>query len=515
MKQKMNFDLVIKNGVVVDGTGSSRRKADIGIIGDKIEAIGNLESANTKTVLDAAEKVVSPGFIDVHVHSELALLEGMDRYAPLKMGVTTQLASPDGFSWAPLKKDRLKEGKQYLHVFYNDHKINTDEDMSIEKFLSIFQGNIPSNLVLQVPHSSVRVAVMGWQNRAATDNEISKMENLVREWMEAGAVAFCTGLEYEPMRWSDLRELVRLSKVTSGYGGIYVAHQRGYAQNVRVGCQETFTISKKAEIPVHISHFTVDDLAEEQINQGVQEGVDVTFDMYPYPAGCTHLLMGLPHHLQVGPPESVINRLKDKSIRLEMEDYIRRAFPLDYVKFAAVGSQLPTGWEGKSLGEVQRELGMNLTDTVCEILLKTDLQALMIYHWEKERFQYLEKTFKHPLQMISTDGIYVGNKPHPRGFGTYPKVLGEYVREKKWLNLEEAIYKMSGFPAKRFNIKNRGVLAKGNYADLVIFDPFKIEGTSTFEAPRQDPIGIEHVLVNGKIVISNGKALEGNFGRIL
>ncbi|WP_164821491.1 N-acyl-D-amino-acid deacylase family protein [Paenibacillus koleovorans] len=511
----MKFDLVIQGGLLIDGTGASAKRADLGIIGDRIEAIGDLTGADAERILDASGKVVAPGFIDVHVHSELAILGGIDQYAPLKMGVTTQLASPDGFSWAPLSQHRLLQQKAYLHAFYEDALIETNGDMSMDKLFSIFHGRLPSNLALQVPHGSIRLEAVGWEDREATEDELKRMERMVRDWMEAGAVAFCTGLEYEPMRRANLRELVRLSKVAAEYGGIYVAHQRGYAERVVAGCAETFAIAEQADIPVHISHFAVDELAGEQINFACSQGIDVTFDMYPYPAGCTHLLLAFPAELQLGSLEEVKERIKQKSIRQQYAEQLNKAFPVDRLRFASLGTQESTGWEGKTLGQVQQEMGLDLPDAICEILLSTDFQALMIYHWPQERYPILKPTFQHPLHMISTDGIYVGQKPHPRGFGTYPKVLGEFVREHKWISLEQAIYKMSGFPARQFKIKNRGTLIENHYADIVIFDPETINGNASFEHPRQDPSGIEYVLVNGKVIIHNNEISSGLYGRIL
>ncbi|WP_409345132.1 N-acyl-D-amino-acid deacylase family protein [Paenibacillus sp. MBLB4367] len=511
----MMLDILIKDGFVVDGTGSPGKRCDVGIVGDRIEAVGDLGGAVAKQVLEAANKVVCPGFIDVHVHSELALLGGPDRYAPLRMGVTTQLAGPDGFSWAPMSKARLQEQKDYLHVFYDDPLIDASGDMTIDSYLGMFRGRLPSNLALQVPHGAIRVEAMGWAGRPASEDELVRMEKMTRAWMEAGAVSFCTGLEYEPMRHAGLDELVRLSKIAAEYGGIYVAHQRGYADKVKIGCRETFAIAGQANIPVHISHLAVDDAAAEQLEWACSRGIDVTFDMYPYPAGCTHLLMGLPEALQLGSPEQVKARIGQKSVRRQYADQLANAFPLDRVVFAAVGTSEPTGWEGKTLGQVQQEMQMDLPDAICEILLRTDLQALMVYHWPKERHSCLESTFKHPSHMIGTDGLYVGLKPHPRGFGTYPKVLGQFVRENKWVSLEQAIYKMSGFPARTFRIKDRGIIARSHFADIVIFDPDEVDGPATFAEPRLNPTGIEKVIVNGQIVVNDGEIAQGLYGRIL
>ncbi|MCF8565726.1 amidohydrolase family protein [Alicyclobacillus tolerans] len=509
----MEFDVLIQNGTVIDGTGSQGYQADIGIVGDVIQAIGNLQGSQAKKTIDATGKVVCPGFIDVHVHSELAVLDGPDKYAPLKMGVTTQLASPDGFSWAPLTGNKFREMQQYLSIFYTDQTIREHTEMSIADLLAVSEGNLPSNIVLQVPHGPVRLQVVGWDDRPATDEEIGQMQRLVREWMEAGAVAFATGLEYEPMRSSDVRELAGLSKIVAEYGGVYVAHQRGYAERVKTGSSETIAVAKEANIPVHISHFTVDEDAAAMVQQGLQDGAEITFDMYPYAAGSSHLLKNLPDFMQVGPPENVLTRLKDPKYRAMMSEYLESHVAPELIHFAAVGEGAPS-WEGKSLKDVQEEMGLDLTNAISEVLIQSNLQALMIMHWPEHRVHFLEDTFKHPLHMVSTDGIYIGKRPHPRGFGTYPRVLREYVLKNQWLTMEQAIYKMTGFPAKRFNIKGRGVLGSNQYADVVVFDPQTIADKATFEQPRQDPVGIEHVFVNGHHVIEKGQVHPGNPGRI-
>ncbi|RKN79193.1 N-acyl-D-amino-acid deacylase family protein [Paenibacillus ginsengarvi] len=530
----MTFDRLIKNGWIVDGTGAARFKADIGITGDEIAAIGSLEGAEAAEIVDAEGLIVCPGFIDVHVHSELALLGGPDQYAPIRMGVTTQLASPDGFSWAPLSAEQLTEMKDYLRTFYEDDCIDPSRPMSVDDLLRLFTGSIPANIVLQVPHGSVRQAVLNWETRTATDDEIAEMARLTREWMERGAKAFATGLEYEPMRRADLRELVALSRVTAEYGGIYVAHQRGYGDNIHIGCKETFAIGTGAGIPVHISHLAIDPAAAAQLEKGAAEGADVTFDMYPYPAGSTHLLLGLPPEAQAGTPVQVRERLAGAGFRRSIAAQVELAFPQDRVRFASVGKPRPEaeyaggtlgpvpgwirdirGWEGKLIGEVRDELGIDLTDLICDLIVHTDYPSLMIFHWPPERHPYLEPTFKHPLHMVSTDGIYAGVSPHPRGFGSYPKIFREIVRENGWQTIEQAVRKMTSFPAERFSIARRGKLAKGYYADIAVFDPIRIKDRATFAEPRLTPEGVEHVLVNGRFVLKDGQVVPGHYGRIV
>ncbi|GAA3399777.1 amidohydrolase family protein [Paenibacillus hodogayensis] len=529
----MAFDLLIRKGWIVDGTGAARFKGDIGIAGDKIVAIGNLEGAEAEHVVEADGLIVCPGFIDVHVHSELALLGGPDQYAPIRMGVTTQLASPDGFSWAPLGAEQLREMKDYLATFYEDDCIDPTAAMPIDKLLDLFTGNLPSNLVLQVPHGSIRQAVLDWTTRPADDAEIAEMSRIVRDWIERGAKAFATGLEYEPMRRADLRELVALSRTVAEYGGIYVAHQRGYARNVRTGCEETFAIGVQAGIPVHISHFTVDPDAAEELERGKALGADVTFDMYPYTAGSTHLLLNLPPFAQEGSPLEVRRRLADPSFRRGLDAHIGQAFPPELVRFASVGQQRPAGsyesgmpaapewigeirgWEGRMLGDVREELGIGLTDLVCDLIVHTEYPSLMIFHWPEERHRYLEETFKHPLHMVSTDGIYAGVSPHPRGFGSYPKIFHSIVNERGWLTIEQAVRKMTAFPAERFGLDRRGRLEQGWHADIVVFDPLRIRDRATFAEPRLEPEGIDHVVVNGRFVLRDGRVVPGNPGRIV
>jgi N-acyl-D-amino-acid deacylase len=225
--------------------------------------------------------------------------------------------------------------------------------------------------------------------------------------------------------------------------------------------------------------------------------------------------MGLPESLQAGPPSRILENMRDPRVRASMQEYLEGYFPLERVVFAAAGTPKPSGWEGKSLGQVTRELGMSLSDAVGHILLETDLQALMIYHWAEERYPFLEKTFRHPLHMVSTDGIYVGEKPHPRGFGTYPKVLGQYVRENGWLTLEQAVHKMTAYPADVFRITHRGYVKEGYFADLIVFDAETIDGPATFVEPRLAPIGIDAVFVNGKIAVERGVPQPGLHGQIV
>lgn len=503
----MRCELLIQHAWIVDGTGKPGYRGSVAVDKGKIVAVGNLDGAEASTVIDGSGYAVAPGFIDVHVHSEKELVGGPDRWVGVQQGVTTQLLAPDGFSWTHLQGERREEMRQYLEVFYGDTSSEWGGE-KVEDFLSLFKGRLPSHIALQVPHGAIRASVMGWSTSTADDRQLDAMKKLTREWMEAGATAFCTGLEYEPTVHADLRELVELSKVTAEYGGVYVAHQRGNSGQKPTGTEETIEIAKQAGIGVHISHFTVDDVQADNLRRGAAEGADMTFDMYPYTAGCTHLLYYLPPWAQAGSPAQVKERLARGSDRERMASYLNEAFPPHRLRCATVKSPKYKPYIGMMLGDIAKQTGMPLHELICDMLLDSDLQALFIYHWDPVREPFLEQTYRHPLHMVSTDGIFVEGSPHPRGYGTYPRILGELVRERKWLTLEEAVWKMSGFPAKRFGLGDRGTIEVGKAADIVIFDPATVGSAATFEQPRIQPEGIRYVLVAGRFVVKDN-ALTG------
>ncbi|MDF2721227.1 MAG: N-acyl-D-glutamate deacylase [Paenibacillus sp.] len=510
----MECELLIENALIVDGTGNPAYKGNIAVDRGKIIAVGNTEGIAAAQTLNAEGLAAAPGFIDVHVHSEKELVGGPDRYAGIKQGVTTQLIAPDGFSWSHLDGKLKDEMRQYLEVFYGE----TPSDWggaTVSEFLSLFAGKLPSHLALQVPHGAIRASVMGWSTSTANDEQLDKMKQLVRQWMEAGASAFCTGLEYEPTIHADLRELVELSRVTAQYGGVYVAHQRGPNGFQPFGTEETLQIGKQAGIPVHISHFTVDNNQAENLRRGEAEGVDLSFDMYPYPAGCTHLLYYLPPWAQAGAPADVKERLASGKDRERMSAYLSGAFPPERLRCAFVKAEAYKPYVGMLLSDIVVKTGKPLPELVCDMLLQSDLQAMFIYHWDPAREPFLQQTYQHPRHMVSTDGIFVQGSPHPRGFGSYPRILGSFVRERGWLSLEQAIYKMSGFPAQRFGLRDRGRLAAGYAADIVVFDPQTVRSDAWFEQPRLAPIGIPHVLVEGSFVLRGGEVTGNLPGRVL
>lgn len=321
----MRFDTIIAGGNIVDGTGEREPfVADVGIQGDRIAAIGDLEKAETANRISIAGQVVCPGFVDVHVHSEVSLLGGRDQFAAVSQGVTTHLAAPDGFGWAPLPPEQARELWHYTRFAYGDAELPLDWQTP-DAYLGIFEGRIPANLYPQVPHCAVRVGAMGWAPRPATSDELKAMERTTREWLEAGACCLCLGLDYQPSANADLHELVYLSKVAASYDAIYAAHIRYRILGRKQAWEETIELAERAEIPVHISHERVDDEAAAVLERVDREQIDLTFESYLYPAGMTHLAMLLPMEYQTGAPDEMLAALENPGVREKSLVVLREA----------------------------------------------------------------------------------------------------------------------------------------------------------------------------------------------
>ena len=512
----MQFDYIIQGGIVVDGTGKRDPfPADVGIFQDEITAIGKLDDAQASRTIDARGKAISPGFIDVHVHSEIALLGGRDQMGSVRQGVTTQLSAPDGFGWAPLSPKQIQELWHYTQFAYGDAELSFNWKRA-EDYLGIFPGKIPANLYPQVPHCAVRLEAMGWDPRPATDVELARMEETTREWLEAGAGCLCLGLDYQPSANADLRELVALSKLASSYGAIYAAHIRYREIGRKRAWEETFELAKQSGIPVHISHERVDAESAELLERVDREDIDLTFESYLYPAGMTHLAMMLPLKFQVGSMEQRIETLHRPETREESLPHLRQSLGKDgnqIVGYTASGRYI-----GMTLAEAAASVNKPWEEFAYDLMIEENGVETFIFPWQSPREEFqttLDETAVHPRMMIASDGVYNIPHPHPRGSGCFVQYLGRYVRGRKLVSLEEAVYKMSGFPAERFGIKDRGRIAKGLAADLVVFDPETVADRSTWNNPIEPPVGVDWVLVNGVPVVEEGGLTGAVPGRVL
>ncbi len=511
----MNFDLIIRNGLVVDGSGQREPfRADVGVKDEHIEAVDDLAQATADSEIDASGRVVSPGFIDVHVHGEIALLGTPDQYGEVAQGVTTQLLAPDGFGWARLTGQLAREMWDYTLFAYGIVDVAPPWE-SIEDYLALYERKTPSNVVSQVPHCVVRAEVMGWDARIATDDELRQMEVLTREWMEAGACALNLGLDYQPSANADFRELVALCKVAAEYDGIYAAHIRFQILGPEMAWRETFDLSRAADIPVHISHSRVDDLTGPLLEEVDKDDIDLTFESYMYAAGMTHMTMMLPMKYQHGSPEEVLERLRDPSVREASLPGLKERLGSANQICGLTRSGRHTG---RRLGELSDEAGKPPEEFAYDLLLEEDGLQAFVFPWqvpEDEARAAIEATARHPRMMVASDGLYNIPHPHPRGTGCFARVLGEFVRDRGIMSLHDAVYRMSAFPADRFRIPDRGRIAKGLAADLVVFDPNTVAAQSTFEDPNQPPVGIDDVIVNGESVIAGGTPTGTMSGRVV
>lgn len=551
----MHFHLLIKNGTVVDGTGRRKAfRADVGVIGDRIALVDRIEANDPQEsqkassdaspgpaaesslpvtadrVIDARGKIVCPGFIDVHVHSEIALLGGPGgRYGGLLQGVTTHFLAPDGFGWAPLPPDRARELWEYTRFAYGGWGELDVDDAAFETpegYLSLFPGRTPANVVPQVPHCAVRMAAMGWQARRAGEDDLEQMRRFTRMWMEAGAVGLCVGLDYQPSSSADTHELIELSKVVAHYGGTYAAHIRNQEIGKVAAWRETMRIGMEANIPVHISHEFCDDVTEPLLAEA-QSKADLTFESYLYLAGCTHLVLMLPIWAQAGGPRALLERLGNPKTRKQMADELNLILSYRLRNGGdAVFSKTQSGrFVGRRLSEVFHEHkrqtgrdGVTLGEFALQIIEEEWPYALMIFHrggTQEEHEDIVRRTIRHPRMMVASDGIYHAPHPHPRAFGCFAQVLRMAVRERGLISVEEAVYKMSGFPAERFGLKDRGRVEPGCGADLVVFDPERVADRATWEHPTKEPVGIDAVIVNGEVVVEKGRPTGRLPGRVL
>jgi len=507
------FDILIRDGKIYDGAGSAWYRADVGVCGERIAAIGRFAGAQAGQVIEAAGKIVCPGFIDVHVHSELALLDGSEAGAAVLQGVTTQVIAADGMSYAPLPRQRLLELRDLLGGVYGKPDIGWDFS-TVREYLTKFEGRIPHNIVYQVPHQAIRLAVMGWEDRQATPAEMERMKALARQTMDEGAApAFATILDTAPCCWADTAELIELCKVVGERGGIFAPHIR-YPIGMQPAIAEALEVAEKAGVPVHIAHYYDEPDILTPLEEARQRGIDVTVDAYPYWAGSTALLSCMPLWMRRGSPADVRARLADPSARRQLRDEGLDTPQLRAYQLGAVAPERNKPLEGMTVGQAAEASGKEFVDWMCDLLLDADL-CVTIISLGGSKEEWMLKTLTHPLHMVMTDGIFTGSRPHPRGFNTYPRLLGHYVRERGVLTWETAIRKCTSFPAQRYSLTDRGLLKRGLAADIVVLDPETIIDRGWFDDGRRPPVGIDYVIVNGKLAVEAGRRTPALAGAVL
>lgn len=528
------FDLLIRNGRVIDGTGRPGYNADIGIKGDRIMRIGNLRGSTAARVIDATGQVVAPGFIDMLGQSEAFLLIDPRGMSKVVMGVTTEITG-EGESIAPVNERQIKEQEDFNQRFH----LNIDWRTLGDYFKRLEKQGSGLNLGTFVGATQVREYVIGYDDRPPTPAELDQMKQLVADAMKDGALGLSTSLQYVPARFAKTDEIVELAKVAHQYGGIYITHQRSEANAIDDSMKEVFEIARRAKIPAEIWHFKTaykknwGRMPEmlRRVAAARRQGLKISADVYPYVAGSTSLSACLPPWALEGGTEKMLARLKDPQTRARLKKeisndskdweniYLGSGGPPGILIANVVNRDLDS-MQGKRLSEVAAAQNKDPLDALFDFIIADRGQTGAIFFMMQENDMLA--ALKSPFVSIctdngarATDGPLAGSKSHPRGWGTYPRILGRYVRDQHLMPLEFAIHKMTGLPAANLGLKMRGLIREGYAADITIFDPKTVMDRATFEEPNQYPVGINFVIVNGQIEVDGGKRTPALAGQVL
>jgi dihydroorotase/N-acyl-D-amino-acid deacylase len=528
------YDLIISNGMVIDGSGAPGFLADVAIKGDRVAKIGKLAGATATQTRDARGQIVAPGFIDMLGQSEQFLLVDPRGMSKVMMGVTTEITG-EGESIAPLNDRILKEQED----FNRRYSLTVDWRTLGEYFTRLEKTGSGLNLGTFVGATQVREYVIGYDDRPPTATELERMKKLIAEAMQDGALGVSTSLQYVPARFAKTDEIVELAKVAHQYGGIYITHQRSEANAIDDSMKEVFAIARRANIPAEIWHFKTaykknwGRMPEmlRRIETARRQGLKITADVYPYVAGSTSLSACLPPWALEGGTDKMVARLGDaetrKRLKWEISNdakdweniYLGSGGPGGILIGAVVNRELES-WQGKRLAEIAAAQNKDPLDALFDFIIADHGQTGAIFFMMQE--SDMQAALRSPLVSICTDsaaraadGPLAGSKSHPRGWGTYPRILGKYVRDEKLMPLELAIHKMTGLPAANVGLKERGLIREGYFADVTIFDPTTVIDRATFDDPNQYPAGINYVIVNGQIEVDNGKRTAALAGRPL
>jgi N-acyl-D-amino-acid deacylase len=528
------FEILISGGTIVDGSGAAGFPGALGIAAGRLVVLRSpgaiaAAAADAAREIDATGRIVAPGFIDLHSHSGLMILAEPRHEPKVHQGVTTEVVGVDGNGYAPFPDAADRAAFVELNAGLDGipRGVVVDWD-TVAAYLGRFDGQVSVNIAVLVGNSPLRIAALGWNDVPADAGAVARMRGLLREALEEGAFGVSSGLDYPPGSYASTDELAALAGEAARLGGIYHTHVR-YTLGDRFldPFREAIEIGRRGEAPAHITHFyhrsTFPGTPEqmlELVDDARAEGLDVTFDAYPFEWASTRLLITVPAWVQEGGPGPTRERLADPAVRRRMRDELRERGAL-YAGAGGIAAirlgyfALPEHrrWEGRTLGEIGRETGEDLVQLLCDLLLAEGLRLNQVT--PGPHLDGIRRFYRHPVAMVGTDSTFVGEKPSPRTYGSFPRILGQFVRDEQLLGLEEAVAKMTSMPAARLGLRDRGRLADGFVADVVVFDPARIRSTATYDEPRRLPEGIEHVLVAGVPVVDGGVHTGATPGRAL
>lgn len=530
------MDLVIRDATVIDGSGAPAQRADVAVDDGRIVEIrgeGDGPRPTAARTLDADGLALSPGFVDMHAHSDLALLRDPDHSAKAAQGVTLEVLGQDGLSYAPADDRTLAEVRRAIAGWNGDGSDIDFDWRTVGEYLDRLDRNfdgrgIAVNAAYLIPQGTVRMLAVGWEDRPATGAELTRMKELVAQGMAEGAVGMSSGLTYTPGMYANDAELTELCRVVAEHDGYYCPHHRSYGAGALAAYEEMVQLTRNAGCALHLAHATMNfgvnkgkapDLLS-LLDDALASGADISLDTYPYTPGCTTLVAMLPSWAGEGGPESVLTRLADDATAERIRHNLEvvgsdgcHGVPIEWdtIEISGVGAPDLSGYVGRTVAESARLRGEAPWVTARRLLTEDRLGTTILQHVGHE--ENVRQIMRHRVHTGGSDGILQGDKPHPRAYGTFPQYLGRYVRELGILTLEECVAHLTSRPAARLRLPDRGLVREGYRADLVLFDPATVAAGSTFEEPRALPVGIPHVLIDGRFVIEDGRRTSTLAGR--
>lgn len=522
----MKMRILIKNGFIVDGTGSEGYYGDVLTDGAIISKVSSCIEACADRVVEASGCIVCPGFIDTHSHSDVQILKNPYIEAKIRQGITTEILGQDGISAAPLPERYIDDWKRNLAGLDGElENIGWDFETVGDYLDKLERNGVCLNAGYLVPHGNIRMEAVGLEDRNASPDEILQMKRILEREMESGALGLSTGLIYTPCTYGSSLELTELCKVVRKYDGVFVVHQRSEADDILNSMDEVINIGKASGVRVHFSHFKVCgkknwskiDKVLEKLDEAKADGVQISYDQYPYAAGSTMLAVILPPWVLDGGTRKMLQKLGESDARKRIKADIAAGLKgwdnfvdfagTDKIFITSVKTERNRNLIGKSLEEIGELTGKDPLDAAMDIIAEEENAVGMIDFYGLE--EHVKLFMKRPEQNVCTDGL-LGGKPHPRVYGAFPRILGKYVREENLMGIEEAVYKMTYRAASVFGLTGRGCLKEGKAADIVIFNPDIVRDKGTYTEPEQYPDGIGLVMVNGEIVLE-----DGNLRRVL